>query len=146
MPSSRGSSQPKDGTRVSCSSCIAGTLQSWDRRVRLRLFLGMELRLPLELFLGFQAPCQTVCGICRFFHKKYGPFDPYINAKVCTLLPGFLCIISPSCTFCSVLSSFHSCPLRLFFIILTFVCFCPSASSGLPGNGKTQLQGILVLF
>uniref|UniRef100_A0ACB8F4Z8 Uncharacterized protein n=1 Tax=Sphaerodactylus townsendi TaxID=933632 RepID=A0ACB8F4Z8_9SAUR len=25
--------------------------------------------------------------------KKYGPFDPYINAKVCTLLPEFYIII-----------------------------------------------------
>ncbi|XP_009573566.1 PREDICTED: ankyrin repeat and SAM domain-containing protein 1A-like, partial [Fulmarus glacialis] len=30
--------------------------------------------------------------------KKYGPFDPYINAKVCTLLSAFHCIITPSCT------------------------------------------------
>ena len=50
----------------------AGSLQSWDRRVRLRLFWGMELRLPLELFIGFQAPCQTVCGICRFFQTMHG--------------------------------------------------------------------------
>ena len=32
----------------------------------------MELRLPLELFMGFQAPCQTVCGICRFFQTMHG--------------------------------------------------------------------------
>ena len=32
----------------------------------------MELRLPLELFMGFQAPCQTVCGICRFFQTMPG--------------------------------------------------------------------------
>ena len=32
----------------------------------------MELRLPLELFMGFQAPCQTVCGICRFFQTMLG--------------------------------------------------------------------------
>ena len=32
----------------------------------------MELRLPLELFMGFQAPCQTVCGICRFFQAMHG--------------------------------------------------------------------------
>ncbi|XP_010141550.1 PREDICTED: ankyrin repeat and SAM domain-containing protein 1A-like, partial [Buceros rhinoceros silvestris] len=30
--------------------------------------------------------------------KKYGPFDPYINAKVCTLLSAFHCIITPRCT------------------------------------------------
>ncbi|XP_010017532.1 PREDICTED: ankyrin repeat and SAM domain-containing protein 1A-like, partial [Nestor notabilis] len=30
--------------------------------------------------------------------KKYGPFDPYINAKVCTLLSVFHYIITPSCT------------------------------------------------
>lgn len=30
--------------------------------------------------------------------KKYGPFDPYINAKVCTMLTAFHCIITPSCT------------------------------------------------
>uniref|UniRef100_A0A8C8SDJ4 Ankyrin repeat and sterile alpha motif domain containing 1A n=1 Tax=Pelusios castaneus TaxID=367368 RepID=A0A8C8SDJ4_9SAUR len=30
--------------------------------------------------------------------KKYGPFDPYINAKVCTSLSGFNCIITSSCT------------------------------------------------
>ncbi|EPY84253.1 ankyrin repeat and sterile alpha motif domain containing 1 isoform 1-like protein [Camelus ferus] len=71
--------------------------------------------------------------------KKYGPFDPYINAKVCTLLPGFLCIISPSCTFSSVLSGFYSYPFRLLFIFLTVVCFSPSAF-GLPGNGKMPLQ------
>ena len=32
----------------------------------------MELCLPLELFMGFQAPCQTVCGICRFFQTMHG--------------------------------------------------------------------------
>ena len=32
----------------------------------------MELRLPLELFMGFQAPCQTVCGICSFFQTMHG--------------------------------------------------------------------------
>ena len=32
----------------------------------------MELRLPIELFMGFQAPCQTVCGICRFFQTMPG--------------------------------------------------------------------------
>ena len=32
----------------------------------------MDLRLPLELFMGFQAPCQTVCGICRFFQTMHG--------------------------------------------------------------------------
>ena len=32
----------------------------------------MELRLPLELFMGFKAPCQNVCGICRFFQTMHG--------------------------------------------------------------------------
>ena len=56
---------------------IVVSLQSWDRRVRPRLVRGMELRLPLELFRGFQAPCQTVCGICRFFQTMHrGVSDP----------------------------------------------------------------------
>ena len=29
-------------------------------------------RLPLELFMGFQDPCQTVCGICKFFQTMHG--------------------------------------------------------------------------
>ena len=28
--------------------------------------------MPLELFIGFQAPCQTVCGLCRFFQMMHG--------------------------------------------------------------------------
>ena len=32
----------------------------------------MELRLPLELFRGFQAPCRAVCGSCGFFQKMHG--------------------------------------------------------------------------
>ena len=43
----------------------------------------MELRLPLELFIGFQAPCQTVCGICRFFQTMHGGVsDPLICAFI----------------------------------------------------------------
>ena len=32
----------------------------------------MELRLPLELFRGFQAPCRAVCGTCVFFRTMHG--------------------------------------------------------------------------
>ena len=43
----------------------------------------MELRLPLELFIGFQDPCQTVCGICRFFQTMHGGVsDPSICAFI----------------------------------------------------------------
>ena len=35
-------------------------------------FLRNGIRLPLELFMGFQAPCQTVCGMCRFFQTMHG--------------------------------------------------------------------------
>ena len=33
---------------------------------------SLEKRFTLELFMGFQAPCQTVCGICRFFQTMHG--------------------------------------------------------------------------
>ena len=32
----------------------------------------MELRLPLELFRGSQAPCRAVCGTCGFFWTMHG--------------------------------------------------------------------------
>ena len=40
----------------------SGSLQSWERRVRPRLVLGRDLRLPLELLRGSQAPLRAVCG------------------------------------------------------------------------------------
>ena len=32
----------------------------------------MELRLPLELFRGYQALCRAVCGTCGIFRMMHG--------------------------------------------------------------------------
>ena len=54
-------------------------------------FKGMELRLPLELFMGFQAPCQTVCGICRFFQTIHGGVSDPSFLSSSTGLPSKSC-------------------------------------------------------
>ena len=50
----------------------SGSLQSWERRVRPRLVLGRDLRLPLELLRGSQAPLQAVCGTHGCFWTMHG--------------------------------------------------------------------------
>ena len=61
----------------------AGFLQSWDRRVRPRLVSGRELRLPLELLRGSQAPRRAVCGTLGFFWMMHGG----VSAPSCCALP-----------------------------------------------------------
>ena len=51
---------------------IAGSLQSWDRRVRPRLWLRHGTPLASRMFTGRQTTCQAVLGTCVFLQMMHG--------------------------------------------------------------------------